>query len=272
PHDTFGEPAREIPDQAAHALDVRHEEAVAGAGIVRPRRRAQPEDEAPVASLELDEAGHGGAQRQPLGVAGVDAAEERLGHALERLAAEPPADEGRDALVGVVRAARQPEVEEHAQLAAPREERRGGDRPGVGRGEEHEALRHRDQLAAAHDVRAPVAGPRADQPVAEAEPLAEGERPGLLRDEGVGAALDQEAVGPLARDRAAEPILRLEQQDLDSAAGLDQAERGREPGHAATHDRDPLHRAASRTTSASMRMKSGWSFTAGARTKPRPAA
>jgi len=225
-----------------------------------------------VATLELDETRHRRAEREPLGVARVDAAEERLGHTLERLAAESPADERRDALVALGAPARQHEIEQHAELPVPREERRPREVPEVRRREEREALGDGDESAAAHDVNAPVVGPGADQASLEAESRAQRDGPGLLGDERVGARLDQEAAAPLGRDRSPEPIVRVEQDHLEAAPGLDQTERRGEPGHTTADDRDPFHRAASRTSSASMRTNSGWSFTVGTRTNPRPAA
>src|SRR5439155_655758 len=143
-------------DQTSDAVPGRHEERVPSAGGGRSARlRAESEDDAPVVDLELPETRHGGGERQPLRVGGVDAADERLGHAFERLAPEPAS--------------------------------------------------------------------------------------------------------------------RLEEDDLGSAA-LDQAVSRRQPGDPAADDRDPPHRAVSRTSAASRRMKSGWSFTALARAKPRPAA
>src|SRR5882724_435472 len=48
--------------------------------------------------------------------------DQRLSDALQRLAAEPAADEGAEALVGIA-ATRQHEVERHPELAGPGEER-----------------------------------------------------------------------------------------------------------------------------------------------------
>jgi len=203
---------------------------------------------------------------------GVDAAGERLGHPLERLASEPAAHEVGEALV-CGRAARQDQVERHAELPAPGEEGRGDEGAKVGRREEEEAVRQRLDAAVVDHVGAPLALARADERHAEA--LAQVDGPRLLGQEGVRARLDRETVSPLGRDRAAEPVARLEEHDLAHAA-LDQPVCRREPGHAAAHHGDAralAHAtAASATTSASMRMKSGWSFTVLARAKPRPSA
>ena len=64
----------------------------------------------------------------------------------------------------------------------------------------------------------PVIGPH--QPGLDAEPAAERERPGLLREEGIGPALDEEAVAPLGLDGAAQPIGGLEEREVHGAAPL----------------------------------------------------
>src|SRR3972149_3018911 len=84
----------------------------------------------------------------------------------------------------------------------PRQEKsgevtKGPSRAGArrGGGEEEEALRQGVEPAAADDVgpAGAVVGPA--EPRAEADPLAEGERPRLLGDEGGRPRLDQEDVG-----------------------------------------------------------------------------
>src|SRR5947208_2334269 len=195
-------------------------------------------------------------------------ASERLGRPLERLAPEAAAHEVGETLVSGVRAAREDEVERHAQLPAPGEEGRDGERAEVRRREEQEALRQGVDAAVVDNVRAPLALARADQRHAEA--LAQLGGPRLLGQEGVRARLDREPAAPLGRDRAAQPLAGLEQHAVGHAA-LDQPVRRSEPGHAAAHHGDArAHAAAAATTSASMRMKRGWSFTVLARAKPRP--
>ena len=72
-----------------------------------------------------------------------------------------------------------------------------------GRGEELKAVGERMQPAAEDHVGAPEAVVGTDQPMLDAETLAEGERPRLLGQERVGAALDEEAVVALGLDGAA---------------------------------------------------------------------
>src|SRR3989304_5922773 len=60
----------------------------------RARRAGRPpegEDEAPVGPLHLEEARHGRRQAQRVGISGVDAGHQRLGHALQRFDTEPAA-------------------------------------------------------------------------------------------------------------------------------------------------------------------------------------
>jgi hypothetical protein len=253
----FGDLRGERLHERTHAVAVRHEEPVAGArdALRFAGTTTQPEDQASVAGLHLGEARHGRAQRQRFGVAGVDAARERVGDALERLGAEAASHERGQTFVGVVLPARQHEVEPHAELAREREERRADERPERRRREQQEAVRQRVEMVAARDVGAAVGLARRHEVGAEPHPLAERQRPRLVGDEGVCARLDQEAVVRDRSDRAAEARAGLEQ--LDGAASLDHAERRRDAGDAAPDDRDPRHPAAPRTTSASMAMNAG---------------
>src|SRR5206468_4959570 len=110
---------------------------------------------------------------------------------------EAAAHEVGEALVGRVRAAREDQVERHAELPAPGEEGGGGKGPKVRRREEQEALRQRLDAAVVYDVRAPLALARADQRHAEA--LAQVHRPALLREQRIGARLDREPAASLGR-------------------------------------------------------------------------
>ena len=112
---------------AAHAVGRRDEHPVArpAAAARDRRRRPEPEDDAAVLALQLEESRHGGRERQPFGVRGVDAADERIGDALERLAAEPAAHERGEALVAGVAAPRgSTRSSAMRSLPATREQRR----------------------------------------------------------------------------------------------------------------------------------------------------
>ena len=196
-------------------------------------RAPHGEDHAALALLQLEEPRHGGGQRQVIRVGGVDPGDQRLGDALERLVAEAAPDERAQTLVGIP-AARQDEIERHPELARPREERRGEEGPEARRRQELKAVGQRVQPSPEHDEGAtePVVGPH--QPVLDAEPPAERQRPGLLGQEGIGAALDEESVVALGPDRAAEAIGGLEEHEIDRAPALarplDRAVRGGESG------------------------------------------
>src|SRR5262249_6686399 len=139
---------------------------------------------------------------------------------------------------------------------------------------QQESLGQRLQAAVVHHVGAPVALAGADEPVGETDALAERDAPRLVRDHRVGAALDDEPAAALGSEAAAEPVGRLEQDAGGGRARLRvpaQPVRGGEAGNPASHDDDATaaHAARSRTSSASMRRKSGWSFTVPARAKGR---
>ena len=80
-----------------------------------------------------------------VGIGRIDAGHQRLSHSLQRFAPEPAADEGAQALVGAGRAPRQQEIERHARLAAPGEQRGGDEGPETRRGQELETFGQRVQ-------------------------------------------------------------------------------------------------------------------------------
>ena len=280
-HRPRGEPRGERLDELLHAPGEGHEERPAGPARPRVLRRGLPgrapegQDHAPLAPLHLEEARHGRRQRQLVGIRGVDARDQRLGDALERLAAEPPPHERAEALVGIA-AARQHQVARHPELARPGEEPRGEQRRQAGRRQQLEALGQRMQAAAPDHEGAAEAIVGADQPLLQAEPPAQGERPRLLGQERIGPALDEKAVALLGLDGAAHPVRALEHGQLERPPllprALDRAVGRGQPGDPRADDDEP-HRVRARSTrSASIAMKSGWSLAAGARWKATPAA
>ena len=212
------EPRGELRDELFHPVLEGDEEAPARVGHPRLGRAAagppQPENDRALPLLELREARHRGREAQVVGIGGVDAGDERLGDALERLPAEPAPHERAEALV-VRPAAGEHEVERHPELPRPGEEGRAQERREPRRREELESLGQRVEPAGAPDVDVaePIVG--AGEAVLDAEPPAERQRPGLLREERVGPRLDEEAAHALGRDRAAEPLARLEQRQLE---------------------------------------------------------
>ena len=113
--------------QRLHAVPERREQAVAGATDARLLRAglalpaAQGEDQAAVAPLHVQELRHRGLHAEVARVGGVNAAEHGLGHALQGFPAQAAGDEVGEGFVGFRGAARQHEVQGHAQLAGPTE-------------------------------------------------------------------------------------------------------------------------------------------------------
>ena len=124
-----GQPRRERAGELLHPVGEGDEQGPARAA--RPGRLSrsttrpapEPEDEAPLPALELEEARHGGGQREHVGIGRIDPRDQRLGHALQGLDAQPPGHEGPQALVGIA-ASRQDEIHRHPELAGPGEESR----------------------------------------------------------------------------------------------------------------------------------------------------
>ena len=202
--------------------------------------------------LHLEEHGEGGAHAHLLGVAGVDAGDDGLGDARQRLAPEAPPHEVAEALVavpaGVPRraAARQHQVHAHAHLAGPAHQ--------AAEGERHHARGHHEDDALGQLVQAPAREDEALadalvgvlEAVADAEPAGHRDRPVLLDDGRVGAALDDEAVAAHGVDLAAETRLVLVEVPVHGRVGgarvFEDARRS-QPGHAAADDGDAEGRA-----------------------------
>src|SRR5207253_2079054 len=192
---------RERRDQILHALLEGDEETPTRAGDARLARAAarapEPEDDRALLLLELGEARHRGREAQVVGIGGVDPGDERLGDTLEGLPAEPPSHERAQAFV-VGDPAGQDEVERHAERARPGEEPGGEKRREPRRGQELPPVGQRVQAPSVPDEYFPVAVVGARESVLQAQTTAKGERPRLLRQEGVRAGLDEKATGAIA--------------------------------------------------------------------------
>ena len=185
-------------------------------------------------ALHLHQPGKLRLDRQPPAVARRDAADGGVDEHIRDFRPQPAGREVVDRLF----AGRRPGGErlaEQAQLAAPRQRRRGDQR---GR-----AVGHLAQSAVAHDVATFGVGPRLDQPRRQSQPLDEGQRLRLAVEEAVGPGLDHEAVHARRLDVAADPRCRLEdpQRQGDPGAGgvVGQRDRGGEAGRSRAHHDDP---------------------------------
>ena len=197
-------------------------------------------------------------------------------------APEPAAHEGAQALV-VAAAARQHEVERHAQLAGPREERRGregraarsapgaGSRPAAGAG-----ARGARRTPCGSGRRCARAGPRRRAGGTARAPTAS--RRGTSRGPPRRGSRPSRSVAmvPPSRSRASSSVSSsaIARSRASSTARCAAASPVMPPpttsqSHEAFTPREPRsarpHAARRRTRSASIAMNSGWSFTAGAR-------
>ncbi len=228
----------------------RHEQAVPrarGVPLGPPRLPRLPQgaaDQAAVVALHRQELRQGRLEAQLGRVGGVDPADQRLDQAFQHLAAEPPLDERGEALVAVVPLAGEHQVQEHPELAAPRQDRRRQDRPEPAGGHQHEPLRHRHEPPLPDHERAAVLRIGPDQLVGQPELAAEVDPPRLVGDERVGAPLQGEAVVAIGPDRAPDAVAGLEDDHLDRTAEALGA-RGdpvgrRQPREAAADDHHPV--------------------------------
>ena len=229
--------ARQRGDQRVHHF----REAAQGRDKRRRRRagaslRARPEsaDQAAVRSFHLEEPWKQRLHREAGRIAAVNAGQQRIGEILHRFAAEATAHERSDRFVGGSRPSGQDIFRGHAKFSAQREGARGDERRPVGRDAEHRRLGQRAQRAPANEKRAPVR--LRTQPMADPQFPAEFDGRGLLRQQRVGAGVDDEPAGALGLDDAAEGGRRFEQQERHAAAR--ELVGGRQAAHTAADDRD----------------------------------
>ena len=197
--------------------------------------------------LHLEEHGEGGAHAHLLGVAGVDAGDDGLGDARQRLLAETAAHEIAQALVAVrpaaprAAAARQHQVHAHARLAGPGHQAAEGERHHARGDHEDDALGKLVQAPAREDEALADVLVGVLEAVADAEPAGHGDRPVLLDDRRVGAALDDEAVATHGVHLAPETRVVLVEVPVDGGvrgARVFEDARRPQPGHAAADDDD----------------------------------
>ena len=240
-----------------------------------PPRRARRQQEAALARREFVQLWHL-AEAEPVGVGGVDAADERIDEPFLHLVAEPGADEPPDR-VGVDRRPGEERFERGAGLAPP------GEQPG--RGERSEMPGHAEQEAVGDPVQR-VVPDRGVHRLGRHQLVGEADLRRQLRrvrdpgEEGVGTAVDHVQPGEgRPADPAAGPLGRLEHRDVERCGAGELPRRG-EPGDPAADHGDPavLHRlavidwpATSITRSASAAITSGSALMLAVRSKARPA-
>ena len=208
-------------------------------------------------ALHVEEHREGGAHAHVLGVAGVDPGDDGLGDARQRLFAEAATDEVAEALVQgragcALRparrraAARQHQVEAHADLARPAHEAAQRERHHPSRDHEDDALGQLMQPATRVDEALADVLVAVEKTVGDAQLAGGGDRPVLLDDRRVRTALDHEAVAAHGVDLAAEARLLLVEVPVDGGvlrARRFEHARGSQPGHAAA-DHDDAERLA----------------------------
>ena len=213
--ESVGQPPHQGLDQARHPLAKAHEHAVPGtaAGTSGPEsfpgRRARASDaadQAAVRLLHLQEPGHRRLHAQPLGIARVHPADQRLDQSLVRLAAEPAAGERGQALVTASPG--------FTNNSSPIRSLPQGPRIGVvtiGQSRVGAMIMRPSGIGTSRPRETtnapPVRGSVGNELVLEPQPPAQVQTVGQRREEAIGALLDQEPVGraPFARRRRAGP-------------------------------------------------------------------
>ena len=162
-HGTGGQPCGNRFDQARQAVFQGDEHAVAGAAFPAgrgtvPHLVAHRADQAAVLALHLPETRQRGQHAEFLQVGRIDRADQRLDQPVERLAAQPAADEGGHALVGVAGPRRDKVFQCRAEFAPRAKDGRDRQRPEPRGGHHQKAVRKPAQAAPTHDERPPAGG------------------------------------------------------------------------------------------------------------------
>ena len=257
--------------ERAHPVAKRHERRQ-----LARRRRRQAAQDAAVLELEHPQLRERRAEREPIAVAAVDPGHQRLDERLVRLASEAAGDERPDRLVLVAGSRRDIRLGGEAQLALGRQELAALERLEVRGDHPGQTLGERVQVVATANERVVVLGPPRDELIGEAELVDEPDAALLPRQEAVRRGLDHESVDALGAQLAAEHAVALDQHDLRRRRDELETACRREPRDPAADD-DDLHAGTStfaRTSSASVAMNTGSSFSAGGRSRrmPRPSA
>ncbi len=223
-------------DQASDAAAHREEDRRVGIRRVRLALGAQAEQQRPGApGGTVDLWGHG-ARAQPLGVAGVDPADERIHESLEHFATESVRHHRPERVIRRWPTGQQ-WLEGSPCHATGAQDARAGDRKELGGHAEHEPRRQSAELAPSPHVGAPDRG--RDQVTAEPESPAQLDCFGHPGEERVGGLVDIESREARGADVPTEPIAGLEHRDPRACVG--ELERAREPGDAASDDDDVRH-------------------------------
>ena len=201
----------------------------------RPGRGTKAAKEAAVARFDLRQPREGGPQRQALRVAGMDAGHQRLAEALDRLLTQTPPQERCDRLVAFA-AARDHEVEGHAQLAAPGEEAGAEEGSDPARDAEHTFGQGVQPSPAEHVDRAWRAGRH--EALAQSQVTAESDGVRLLGQDRVWAALEKKPLDALGADHSSPPRLLLEERERHARGR--EVMGGHQPRDAAADDGDGL--------------------------------
>ena len=239
--------SRDRGDQTVHAVARRNEHAVAGTaaafGLLLPlAARLGPDgaDQAAVGTLHFDEPRHGCLDAQPLGIARVDPAHQRLDQPIVGLAPEPADHKRCQTLVFVLGIGRNKKLPGHPQLADRTENRRGDHGPDAAGGHDDKALRDFAQPTSADHERLPVRRVGGNQLVLETDPPTQVKTPRKLGDKIVRTPLQQKSVATFGLQRSSQSGGCLEEFQVDGRIEFVDAMGGRQTGNSATDHRDSL--------------------------------
>ncbi len=260
PHGACGQPCGDRIDEARQAIAQRDEHTVPGAALFlwcgrpgcRPSRDARTTagsspifhlmphraDQTTEIAFHLAKSRQRGQHAQLLQIGGIDRADQRFYQPLERLAAQTAADEIGHALVGLIASRRDEVFQPRPQFAQRTQQRRDRQRPKPRGGHHQESVRQPVQPPVIDHERAPPGWVRADELLAQPQPLAEIQSPGDGGDEVVGALFDLKPLLMHRRNNAAQPRTRLEKRQLAVWIEFHQPMRRRHTRDATANDCD----------------------------------
>ncbi len=180
--------------------------------------------------FHLPKAGKRGLHAQFLHVGRIDRAHQRLDQPVERLPAQPAADELGHALVALVAPRRNEILQGGPKFPQRAEDRRDRHRPELRGGHHHETVRQAMQAAAADHERAAAVRIGLHKLARQPQALTQIEAPRHGGDKIVGALLDLVAIAVDGGNDAPQPRASLKKCNLALGRQFPEPMRGRQPG------------------------------------------
>ncbi len=201
-------------DQLAESAFQRLQERTAG--ILGPRRGKNAARQAAVLGFDFDKARQHAVDAHLARIAAIDAREQRLSQIIDGLLAVMIQQKFVDRTIGLRAVGLAENLQAHADLGAPTQQPRLGQRQDLGGDHHHQSLGHRNQLALFDDVSDAGMVVRADHLIGQAKFADQIHRPRLGGHESVGAFFEHAALLHRSLDHSAHARPALQQRGTNA--------------------------------------------------------